>query len=105
MLISSLLFRSRVSLRSCVSRNSRQRGDHPAIIQSEQIHLRKDHGYQQIYQERGTQRVQASHPADGEDGKLPLRRSVGGAEVVTIAHSTPQGLLVEKVHIITGAAN
>lgn len=61
-----------MSVRPRVSRNSRQRRDHPAIIQSEQIHLRKDHGYQQIHQERGTARVQASHPTDSEDGELPL---------------------------------
>lgn len=103
--MSNQMFHSRVSVWPRVSRNGRQRGDHPAIIQSEQIHLRKDYGYQQIHQERGTTRVQATHPTDSEDGKLSLRRPVGGFQVVTIAHSTPQGHLVEKVHIITGAAN
>lgn len=70
----------RVSVWPCVSGNSRQCWDHSAAIQSEQIHLWKDYGYQQVHQERGKERVQASYPADGKDGEL-VWWHVGPAEL------------------------
>lgn len=62
----------RVSLRQSVSRDSRQCRDYTEIVQSEQIHLWKDNGYQQVDQERGATGVQAAHQTDSQDGELHI---------------------------------
>lgn len=62
-----------MSVRQSVSRDSRQCRDYAEIIQSEQIHLRKDNGHQQVHQERGAAGVQAAHQTDSQDGELHLR--------------------------------
>lgn len=62
----------RVSLRQSVSRDSRQCRDYAEIVQSEQVHLWKDNGYQQVHQERGATGVQAAHPTDSQDGELHI---------------------------------
>lgn len=63
----------RVSLRQSVSRDSRQCRDNAEIVQSEQIHLWKDNGHQQVHQEWGAAGVQAAHQTDSQDGELHLR--------------------------------
>lgn len=74
----------RMSLRQSFSRDSRQCRDYAEIIQSEQIHLWKDNGHQQVHKERGAAWVQAAHQTDSQDGELHLRWHV----VINCCHTS-----------------
>lgn len=84
----------RVSLRQSVSRDSRQCRDYTEIVQSEQIHLWKDNGHQQVHQERGAAGVQAAHQTDSQDGELHLRWHVviNCCHASAFCHPIPRGL-------------
>lgn len=74
----------RVSVRQSVSRDSRQCRDYAEIVQSEQIHLWKDNGHQQVHQEWGAAGVQAAHQTNSQDGELHLRWHV----VINCCHAS-----------------
>ena len=66
------------------SSNWKYLGYQNIYFRSEQIHLWKDNGHQQVHQERGAAWVQAAHQTDSQDGELHLR----GHVVINYCHTS-----------------